>query len=115
MLLYIDNIPKIVEPLGVNPYGFTRLRDNYTLNYLATLPAKFIRDQKGTMSYNGHVYRWPDEQLLAHVVNGVIHIEGPHNYARYFSSNGVWRESASVSNSKLKELLIQSKKGKSLI
>lgn len=37
------------------------------------------------------------------MVNGVLHIEGPHSYAYYLSPSNEWKESASISNKKLVE------------
>ena len=108
MLIYIDNEPRIIVAKALNPYGFIRVLDAVVNKYVATLPAKFIRDRRGSLTYNGHTYRWPTEKTQAIFTNGAIHIAGPHSYAYYYAKGDTWRESASISNDKLKELIKQS-------
>lgn len=113
MLIYINNEPRIITAKALNPYGFIRILDAVENKYIATLPAKFIRDRKGTITYNNNVYRWPTEKTAALFTNGAIHVAGPHAYAYYYAKGDTWRESASISNEKLKELIKKSNVEKS--
>lgn len=99
MLIYVDNKPVLVEPLRVNPFGFVRLFEEGTRDFVAVLPAKFVRDQTGSLAYNGKTFRWSDPKVKATYIGSVLFMEGPHRYAYYYvQEKACWKESASVTN-----------------
>lgn len=115
MLLYIDEVPHLVQPLKSNPLGFVRVFEQNTRNYLATLPARFIRNKIGSLAYNGKTYRWPNPIVKAGYIGDTLYMEGPHNYAYYYvPDKRCWKESASISNETLVKSIKEAKQNDNL-
>jgi hypothetical protein len=102
MILYQDNTPIPVTVKSPSSFGFVRLYHSFSGKYIATLPARFVRQKVGSITYNDHVYRWMDYNGSVIEKDGTIYIIGPHHYAFYLCPKNTWKESATFTNEQLK-------------